>query len=131
MHRCAHGLTAQAPRDACGRSCCHPRAKNSITRFQAAHQEPQLQTGLGLELTAPDSKLLCPPSWAFRLQQLKNRVRRPLTPAHGPHALEGAPKTGFLPALTSRGWAAGACGTNYILLEPPSLGRPGWPLCCC
>ena len=68
--------------------------KKSITLFPRLGTlgAPGLQIWLGLELTPASSKLDYFPFWTLRLQQLKNKVHKPLTLVHRPHAPEGAIK---------------------------------------
>lgn len=69
-----------------------PMGKKSITLFPQLWKGggPEMQIQLRSALTPANSKLVCFPFWTLRLQQLKNKVHKPLTLFHRPHAPEGA-----------------------------------------
>ena len=71
--------------------------KKNITLFPRPWMggAPEMQIWLCLAITPANSKLVCFPFWALRLQQLKNKVHKPLTLVHRPHAPEGAIKEMF------------------------------------
>lgn len=96
-----------------------PMGKMSIILF------PRLWTGgvpetpiqLCLALTPANTKLVCFPFWTLRLQQLKNKIHKPLTLVHHPHAPEGVIKrdVSFQDSPSQSGACGGACLLNYIL----------------
>lgn len=112
VHMCAHSqrqLRVQV---------LPPMGKKNITFFPRLWMggAPEMQIWLGLAITQANSKLVCFPFWALRLQQLKNKVHKPLT-SPPPTCSRGSHKERcFLPAFTILVWGRrGACLLNYIL----------------